>query len=85
MISTRYHGVLAAAWAGCKVGAIARSSKVKFLADDLGIPYVSPPLTEERIYQLYKSCVKVSRKRLTSAYDNAVSGFSYLLGLLKGE
>lgn len=41
VLSARYHGLLTAAWAGCAVTALARSSKLTFLAEDLGISAVS--------------------------------------------
>jgi hypothetical protein len=40
VISSRYHGLLAAAWAGCKVVPLARSSKISSLAADLGLTVV---------------------------------------------
>jgi polysaccharide pyruvyl transferase WcaK-like protein len=41
VLSARYHGLLTAAWAGCAVTALARSSKLTFLAEDLGISAIS--------------------------------------------
>ena len=40
VISSRYHALLTAAWAGARVAALARSSKLRFLAEELDVPLV---------------------------------------------
>jgi polysaccharide pyruvyl transferase WcaK-like protein len=79
VISTRYHGLLAAAWAGCKVAAISRSSKVAALADILGIPYHNLPVTGEKLESLQNEASKVSPDILNDLRDKALSGVSFAL------
>ncbi len=64
VISSRYHGLVAAAWAGCRVGAIARNSKISFLADELGIPVLSGPLTSRALNSCLEDARPVSRNIL---------------------
>lgn len=64
VFSSRYHGLLAAAWAGCRVVAVERSSKVGFLARELGIPNVSGPITERALSGALESACRVPRARL---------------------
>jgi hypothetical protein len=78
IISSRYHGVLAAAWAGCRVGAIAGRSKVEFLAKDLNIPYISKPLTVDNLRYLIDSSIPVSRESLKLGHDQCVDTFADL-------
>ncbi len=77
IITTRYHGLLTAAWAGCKVGVIARSSKVENLAKILEVPYVKSPVTLPDLQQLYERVRKVSRKKLDFLASEARSGIRY--------
>lgn len=79
IITTRYHGLLAAAWAGCKVSAIGRSSKVSALAELLNIPYVELPITLSKLEFLKENSVKVSRERLEDLRDKALEGVSFAL------
>ena len=79
VISTRYHGLLIAAWAGCKVGAIARSSKVKTLANVLNVPCVDLPLTRKKMEYLESNASKVSQSLLFNLKQQAVDGVNYAL------
>lgn len=79
IITTRYHGLLAAAWAGCKVSAIRRSSKVSALAELLDIPYVELPITLSKLEFLKEKSVKVSREKLENLRDKAFEGVSFAL------
>lgn len=45
VMSSRLHGLLTAAWAGCRPVALARSSKIERIANDLAIPFVPAPFT----------------------------------------
>jgi hypothetical protein len=49
VLSSRYLAILAAAWAGCKVAALGRSSKIRAVADQLGLPLVEGPFDLERL------------------------------------
>ena len=80
ILSTRYHGLLTAAWAGCKVAAIARSSKVKALAQVLGVPYCELPVTVEKLESLRKEATIVSKDLLESLKDQAIQGINFSLG-----
>ena len=80
ILSTRYHGLLAAAWAGCKVAAIARSSKVTALAEVLGIPFCIPPLTRAKLEFLQKEASIVSIPLLNGLKDQAINGVKFALG-----
>ena len=64
VISSRYHGVLTAAWAGSRVGGIVRSSKVMNLAKELDIPYIEPPITIQKLDFLLENCKVVDKEKL---------------------
>ena len=78
LITTRYHGLLIAAWAGCAVGAIARSSKVENLAKVLGVPYAKKPLKSSELQEVYNHATKVSRSKLDALAQKASDGVKYL-------
>lgn len=78
LISTRYHGLLTGAWARCKVGAIARSSKVENLAKLLGVPYVKKPFDLSDLENLYENLVIVPQKKLDRLADQAREGIKFL-------
>ncbi|MBU7583982.1 MAG: polysaccharide pyruvyl transferase family protein [Nostoc sp. TH1S01] len=77
VISSRYHCLLSAAWAGCKVAAIGRSSKVIELAKELNIPYCTFPITSEKLENLFKEATIVSNKLLLSKRDKALAGVAF--------
>ena len=73
IISSRYHSVLAAAYAGCRVGVIARSSKLEWLAKDLNLPFVSLPITLEKLIYLYDSAAVCEKNALDKAQTRVYS------------
>ena len=77
VITTRYHGLLIAAWAGCEVCAIARGSKVENLAKVLGVPYVKKPVDISSLKEAYASAVKVPRNKLEKLSLQAFEGVKY--------
>ena len=77
VISNRYHGILIAAWLGCKVAAIARSSKIPPLAKELQIPICYPPLTRDKLERLQKEACIVSRDILEAARDKALAAVRF--------
>jgi hypothetical protein len=79
LISSRYHGLLTGAWAGCKIAAIGRSSKVSALARELGVPYCTPPLTIDKISQLQREAIAVDPARLARASETARAGITFAL------
>jgi polysaccharide pyruvyl transferase WcaK-like protein len=76
IISSRYHGLLAAAWFGCKVAAIGRSSKVTALARALGVPVIVPPIKRGDLKALEKAAVRVAPERLEEFRQAALAGIS---------
>jgi hypothetical protein len=74
VLSSRYHGVLSAAWSGCRVAGIARSSKVKWLCEQLDIPVLHPPVTPEGLDELEGRARVANRARLEGLRELAVQG-----------
>lgn len=77
VISSRYHGLLTAAWAGCKVAAIGRSSKVSALAKHFNIPYCNLPITRKKLDSLLKEASTVSNKILMHEREKALAGVAF--------
>lgn len=73
VMSSRYHALVAAAWAGCRVVAISRSSKIAFLADELGIPVVSKDFDEHALRAGLTQAQPVNRSKLL-AFERAARG-----------
>lgn len=71
VIAGRYHALLTAAWAGCKVAAIEHSSKLRFLAEELGIPLVRVPFSADSLHQGYLEARRVPRELLQAKRDAA--------------
>ena len=81
VVSWRYHGLLAAAWLGRRVGAVARSSKVRALAEDLGVPWRPSPVSVDDLRALSRDAVVVSRELLQSRRRLAIEALSWTLGI----
>jgi hypothetical protein len=79
ILSTRYHAALTAAWLGCRVGVLARSSKVRAIAEELQVPFVSPPLVPATLRQLVDQAIPVAQGPLAALAERAVQGVSYAL------
>ncbi len=79
ILSSRYHGLLTAAWFGCKVGAIGRSSKVVALAKLLEVPAIVPPIKTGDLERLEKMAVRVAPERLQELHKAALTGVSFCL------
>jgi len=71
VMTSRYHGLLAAAWAGCKVVALDRSSKVKALSEELDIPIVKRPFCLRSLFEGYEKAKKVSKDMLNRLAERA--------------
>jgi polysaccharide pyruvyl transferase WcaK-like protein len=80
VISTRYHGLLTAAWAGRKVAAIGRASKVVALAKLLRVPYCELPVTQKKLEFLQQEASIVSPKLLEEFREIAFKGVCFSLG-----
>lgn len=76
ILSSRYHGILTAAWSGCRVAGIARSSKVKWLCRQLEIPAVEPPITHEALTEAEKNAAVVKRPTLEKFREHAMEGIA---------
>lgn len=74
VISSRYHALLTAAWAGCRLVSLERSSKVSSLANELGIEEVKKPFTCEKLIRAYESAKTADMLILNKLYDAAISG-----------
>lgn len=71
VLSSRYHGVLTAAWLGCRVAAIARGSKIEALARDLDIPVVGRDFRVRDLDRLYHEAHPVDLRKLDAFADRA--------------
>ena len=74
VLSSRLHGLLTAAWLGCRVAALGRSSKVVALAKECNIPCIEPPLDSGRIRDLIKNASVVDRARLKQCREESLDG-----------
>lgn len=83
VLSARYHGLLTAAWADCAVTALARSSKLTFLAEDLGIATVPMEYSSDFINEgLAKASIvpkNILNERARIARENLEDLKSHLL------
>ncbi len=79
VMSSRYHALLTAAWAGCKVVALTRSSKIKALADELGMPIVEGLLTKEKLKEGLSRAVRVPRSLLEQGANRAEESVAQLV------
>ena len=64
VLSSRYHSILAAAWAGCRVTALGRGSKIGAVARELDIPLVEGALDVSKLHGGYQAARAVSRENL---------------------
>lgn len=71
VMSSRYHALLAAAWAGCRVVGLGRGSKLEICARELGVPLVTSPFTEPALLQAYAEAQPLPRERLEASADRA--------------
>jgi hypothetical protein len=74
ILSSRFHGILTAAWFGCKVAALGRGTKVTALAKECDIPCVEPPFDAEKIRETIKNACPVDRNRLREIKEMSLSG-----------
>lgn len=79
ILSARYHGLLTAAWWGCKVAAIARSSKISALAAELGLPVLPRPLDADAMEAVMGEAATVDRGKLAALQRSAVEGVKFAL------
>lgn len=78
VISSRYHVLLTAAWAGCRIVSLERSSKVTALCDELQIPEVKKPYDLNEIIFAIENAPRAERKKLSAMEKNAADGIREL-------
>lgn len=78
VLSSRYHGLVAAAWSGCKVGAVVRGSKIDALAKELGVPRARLPMSVSEMLQLEQEAARVERGRLENLAQASLKALSEL-------
>lgn len=79
LVSSRYHCLLAAAWAGCRVAIVGRSSKLTALARVLSVPCATLPLTLERLNEIRRDACVVPRETLSDLRERALEGIRFCL------
>lgn len=79
VLSSRYHGLLAAAWLGKRVAGFGNTSKVAALARDLGVPHFAGPLTSEGLHALRRDACVVPGERLEMHRSRAMAGLRFAL------
>jgi polysaccharide pyruvyl transferase WcaK-like protein len=85
-LSSRYHGVLTAAWAGRRIGILGgRSSKVDSLAKELNVPILLPPYTKHGLLQLVELASRVDRVILEQRRAAAINSMTELGNYLTGS
>lgn len=82
VVTSRYHALLTAAWAGCKVICLERSSKVSTLASDLDIYEIKKPFSVAKFNVALKEARSVKRSRLENYYRRAMQSVEELEGLI---
>jgi polysaccharide pyruvyl transferase WcaK-like protein len=80
VISSRYHGLLSAAWAGCRVVALARNSKVAQLAACMDIPCVDRPVRKDDLRAAIAEAHTVPRELLESFRAHAADSNGRVIG-----
>ncbi|MBK8551382.1 MAG: polysaccharide pyruvyl transferase family protein [Ignavibacteria bacterium] len=85
VMSSRYHAILTAAWAGCRVIALERSSKVSALAEELCISEVKKPFTVEKLMEAFNGAKMVSPEILNTLLKSAYGSISNFEELIKTE
>ncbi len=78
VMTSRYHALLTAAWAGCRVISLERSSKVTALSKVLGITEVKKPYGPDELTDAFESAKQVDRKILNSMYRKALESINEL-------
>lgn len=79
VISSRYHGVLIAAWLGKRVAAVNRSSKLTALSSEWGIPSCARPLTAAKLRALAAAAAPVPARLLRAEADLALEGVRFAM------
>ena len=67
LLTSRFHGVIAGAWAGCRVGVFKRSSKIEAVRSEFGLPSIRGDVTESNLRDLMAAAVRVPNTKLEAA------------------
>ena len=70
-VSSRYHGVVVAAWHGSKVLVVSRSAKLRGIADDMGLPQIDDVNSHAALEAGLATAAVVPRERLAAMRDRA--------------
>jgi hypothetical protein len=73
VVSTRYHGALVAAWHGSRVAVIARSTKLRAIAEDLDLPWTDAIASAHDLRVLIERSRVVRRDRLERQRARAIA------------
>ncbi len=79
VLSSRYHGLLAAAWLGARVAGFGGASKVGSLARDFGVPMLDRPISAEGLSTLEREAIQVPADRLAALRSRALAGLEAAL------
>jgi hypothetical protein len=85
VMSSRYHVLLAAAWAGCKITALSRSSKIDTLTRELDISIVHYPFTVDKLMKGYYKAKNIKKSLLERKANIAKSSINDFLTKIKNE
>ncbi len=83
VITSRYHALLAGAWAGCKLVSLQRSSKVTELANLLGIEEVTKPFTSSKINDAFERARTADREILRRFRDLSLESIREFISEIK--
>lgn len=78
VMTSRYHALLAGAWAGCRLVSLERSSKVTALCKLLGIDEIKKPFTHEKLMDGFEKSKPVKREILEKLYEDAFKSIEQL-------
>lgn len=85
LISWRYHGLLIGAWLGKRVAAVGRSSKVRALAEELGVAWRPGPIDAAGLRELAGAAHPVGGGTLQLLGKRAVAGVATAFGGAPGR
>jgi polysaccharide pyruvyl transferase WcaK-like protein len=83
LLSSRYHCLILGAWAGCRVVAISRSSKISTLADELGVTIVNPATCRKSLDRALASAIPLDmnflQRKSTRSLEVVTSAISRVI------
>jgi polysaccharide pyruvyl transferase WcaK-like protein len=85
VLASRYHALLTAAWAGCHVVALGRSSKITTLAVQLDIPLVHDPYDLSQLHAAFHAASRVNRDKLETLRDATLKSCADVVQLIESQ